>query len=273
MINLPKVLTVGLQKGGVAKTTTAVNLAGVISFFQPKAKVLVVDADPQASATAFFVEETIPATSSLAVLFNNLDRWDIVQDRPGIIRPTRYPNISIAPASIEMSVAESGAFEEVTRRLKYWIEGSAAGYDYVIIDSPPSLGRLTVNALMASQYVLISTQPEASAVEGAIPLYAQTIAHVRNINPQLTHIGFVVNMYQERHATHKFYLKGLELGFRGKVLGVIHRAALIADLAKRRRLLVDGSKDLRPYREYRSLTLEILRRMGVEINVAGTSKD
>lgn len=267
MVLLSKIITVGLQKGGVGKTTFAVNLAGITAFLLAKsgASVLLIDADPQASATSYFHPGAFPPELSLACLFDESDRWKIVTENKGIIHRTRYPNLSLAPSSILMAVAEAGNFEEAGRRFQYWIEGSANDYDFIVIDSPPSLGRLTSNCLMASDYVVIPTQPEPPAAE-ALPIYIRTISQVRNVNKRLSLLGIVVNMFQERQSGHKFYMKKFKEDFGEGVIGMIHRAALFTDLAHRQQLLVDVSKDTRPYREFRIVALEILRRMGVSLN-------
>jgi chromosome partitioning protein len=180
------------QKGGVGKTTTVVNLATYLALAGDA--VLVVDLDPQGNATSGF----------------GLDRGEIVQsvyealieDAPigEMILSTAIPGLSIVPSSIALAGAEVelAPLPQRERRLSRILSEVRSAYDYVVLDCPPSLGLLTVNALTAADAVIIPIQCEYYALEGLSQLIA-TINLVRNhLNPDLAIKGVVLTMYDSR---------------------------------------------------------------------------
>lgn len=180
------------QKGGVGKTTTVVNLATYLGIAGDR--VLVIDLDPQGNATSGF-----------GVDRNALDRsiYDGIIDAvplSELVVPTGVAGVDLVPSSMALAGAdiELAPLEQRERRLARLIEGSPDGYDYVVIDSPPSLGLLTVNALTAADSVLIPLQCEYYALEGLTQLIA-TINLVRDhLNPALEIKGVVLTMYDAR---------------------------------------------------------------------------
>jgi chromosome partitioning protein len=186
----PRILAVVNQKGGVGKTTTAVNLATALAAVHKK--VLIVDFDPQGNASTGFGIVNREKTS-YDVILNDVSIAEAVQ-------PTAVPGLSIVPSTIDLSGAEIEMVSLVRRefRLKNTID-NATGYDYVLIDCPPSLGLLTINALVAAAGVLIPLQCEFYALEGLSHLM-RTVELVRaNLNPELAIQGIVLTMYDRRN--------------------------------------------------------------------------
>lgn len=187
----PRILAIVNQKGGVGKTTTTVNLATALAAVNKK--VLVVDFDPQGNAS-----------TGLGVESREMTAYDLVLGDVGvdeIVQKTEVPNLYVIPATIDLSGAEIEMVSLMKReyRLKDALAKSPGHYDYVLIDCPPSLGLLTLNALVASDAVLIPLQCEFYALEGLSHLM-RTIELVRaNLNPELTIQGIVLTMYDRRN--------------------------------------------------------------------------
>jgi chromosome partitioning protein len=187
-------LVIANQKGGVAKTTTAVNLTAFLGHLGKK--VLLIDLDPQANAT-----------SGIGIDKEGVDKsiYDVLigsEPLGGIIQETKSPNVSVAPANLALVGAEIELVNSERREFKlldaFNQNDSINQYDYVIIDTPPSLGLLTVNALTAARSVLIPMQCEYYALEGLAQLY-KTIQLVRQkSNPDLIIEGLLFCMVDPR---------------------------------------------------------------------------
>jgi chromosome partitioning protein len=187
---MTKIVALANQKGGVGKTTTAINLGASVAACERR--VLLVDLDPQANATSGIgVTEADP--SMYDVLIENMPLRDI-------IRPTEIPTLFLAPSSVDLVGAEVELRDAIGREyyLKRVLEPIIQDYDYILIDSPPSLGLLTVNGLTAANSVLVPLQAEYFALEGVSQLLA-TIDRVKSaVNPSLDVEGIVLTMYDER---------------------------------------------------------------------------
>ncbi len=192
-VKSPRILAIVNQKGGVGKTTTTVNLATALAAVNKK--VLIIDFDPQGNAST-----GVGIDSS----HRELNSYDLVlSDTPldEITQASMVPNLFVVPATIDLSGSEIEMVSLVKReyRLKQAIENSIADYDYVLIDCPPSLGLLTLNALVAANAVLIPLQCEFYALEGLSHLM-RTIELVRaNLNEGLSIQGIVLTMYDRRN--------------------------------------------------------------------------
>jgi chromosome partitioning protein len=187
-----QVIACANQKGGVGKTTTVVNLA---SYFATAGdRVLVIDFDPQGNATSGLgIDRAVLDRSIYDAVIDDVRLKDLFVSGP-------IDELSIVPSSIALAGAEIelAPLEQRERRLSRLVRDVAADYDYILVDSPPSLGLLTVNALTAADSVLIPIQCEYYALEGLTQLIA-TINLVRDhLNPALEIKGVVLTMYDAR---------------------------------------------------------------------------
>jgi len=189
-----KIIAVVNQKGGVGKTTTAVNLAACLSVLEHKT--LLIDADPQANATiAVGVEEKDVEFCIYDTLMGN-------QFISNIVKETSTPNLDVIPSHIDLVGAEIEmiGIDRREYRLRDVLQSVKNEYEFIIIDCAPSLGLITVNALVAADSVIIPVQCEYFALEGLGKLL-NTIRIVQNgMNPQLTIEGILLTMYDARTA-------------------------------------------------------------------------
>ena len=201
-----KIIAIANQKGGVGKTTTAINLAASLAVLEKK--VLIIDADPQANTTS-------------GLIFSPEDDREI-GIRDALIQ-TEIANLQMVPSHINLVGVEIEMLEAEEREsiMKKAIEPVRDDYDYIIIDCSPSLGLITVNSLTAADSVMIPVQPEFFALEGLGKLL-QTIRLVQNgVNPALTIEGFVVTMFDGRTKVHTQVLNQLREHFKDMVFNSI----------------------------------------------------
>ena len=189
---LPRVLAVANQKGGVGKTTTSVNLGAALA--ELGFRVLVIDLDPQGNATTGL---GIDARNFELSMYDVLMRDCSLED---CVEPTSMKNLFVAPATIALAGAEIELVPAFSRelKLKRAIESVIDDFDYVLIDCPPSLGLITVNALAAASEVLVPIQCEYYALEGLSQLMRNVHLVASNLNPRLDISTIVLTMYDAR---------------------------------------------------------------------------
>lgn len=187
-----RIIAIANQKGGVGKTTTSVNLSACLAHIGKK--VLLIDTDPQGNAT-----------SGVGINKGDVQHciYDIlIDDVPmkDVILPTKVPQLDCIPATISLAGAEIELVSTISRevRMKHAIQEVKANYDYIIIDCPPSLGLLTINALTASDAIIIPVQCEYYALEGLSQLLSTIRLVQKHLNENLVIDGVLLTMFDAR---------------------------------------------------------------------------
>lgn len=240
------------QKGGVGKTTTAINMGAYLA--KAGKTVLIVDFDPQGNATSGLgLDKQTAHTTSLEVLFGNAGLDKAVQE-------TSIAGLFVLPANNNLATAEVDLVAQQQRELKLKKALEGVAYDYVLIDCPPSLGLLTVNALTAANFLLIPVQAEYYALEGLTQLLA-VMQQVRGgLNPNLELLGVVVTMFDSRTSLSDQVYQELKKYFGDKLFTtIIPRNVRLAEAPSFGKAIVEHDKWSKGARAYKQLAKELTK--------------
>ena len=250
-----KIIAVTNQKGGVGKTTTAVNTAAGIAKLGKK--VLLIDIDPQGNATSGVgVDKRSVEYSSYSVMVDDVKAEDAIVH-------TKFDNLDLIPSGIELAAAEIELVEADRResKLKNALALIKSSYDYIFIDCPPSLGLITTNAFCAADTLLVPIQPEYYALEGLSQLMGTVRKIKRRYNQYLDIEGVLLTMYDGRLNLTQQVVEEVKKFFPGKVFGtVINRGVRLSEAPSFGMPVIYYDKSCKGSLAYTELAKEIIAK-------------
>jgi len=250
------VIAIANQKGGVGKTTTAINLSAALA--KSGKKVLLIDLDPQGNSSLSFLDNKVIEQSIYDLL------TDSNASPEDIIKPTSIAGLDVMPSRINLAKFESKLIGEFDApfRLKDRIDGLIKIYDYILIDTPPTLGLITVNALVASDYVLVPIQPSYFALEGTDDLL-ETVEKIKaRPNPRLQVLGVVITLLDKRTTLARDIQDQIRTVFGDKVFAtVISKSVRLEESPAYKETIFTFAPTSSGAHEYSSLCDEVMSRV------------
>ena len=248
------IITIANQKGGVGKTTTSINLSAAFAFMGYRT--LIIDMDPQANSTVSFINQDEIDYSVYDLLENpDISFEDVIKDTP-------INNLSILPAHISLAKLESKLIGEIDGhfRLKDKLEAFKYNFDYIIIDTPPTLGLITINSFVAATHLLIPIQSSYFALEGTDDLL-ETFEKVRiRSNPELQILGVLITLYDKRILIAKDSEQHIRNLFGDKVFKtVISKNVRLEESPAYKESIFTFAPDSKGAIEYKNLAEEIVK--------------
>lgn len=254
-MNKSKIICFANQKGGVGKTTSALNIAACIA--RSGRSVLFIDSDPQGNATSGIGIKKRSVNGSVYDLLIGRMKWEEAALK------TSVRGLSVIPSSMNLVGAELELVDESDReyRLKKALSGAEEKFDYIIIDCPPSLGLLTINSLTAAKYVVIPVLCEYYSLEGLSQL-TTTIKLIKKLyNPEIELLGVLINMYDGRLNLTVAVLEEIKKYFSDKLFKTpIPRSVKISEAPSHGMAITDYDKNGKGAAAYSAVSLELMQR-------------
>lgn len=249
------IITIANQKGGVGKTTTAINLSAALA--HKGVRTLLMDLDPQANTTMSFLDTRAVERSMFEVLVENVPLGDVIV-------PTSVENLDLAPSRISLAKTESALVGEFDApfRLKDRIATIIDRYEFIIIDTPPTLGLITVNAMVAATHLLIPIQSSYFALEGTDDLL-ETVEKIKaRANPDLQILGVLITLHDRRTLLARDIQEQIGKVFEDKVFStVISRSVRLEESPAYRASIFEHAPTSTGATEYYALCEEVISRV------------